>query len=152
MISVSPDTTLYDALIIMVKKNIGAMLIKNDDKIVGIWTERDLMKNTLKSGFDPKIAKIKDHMTKTLISTPHNATVYNLQDKFVGKRLRHLLVEKDGEFIGILSPGDVMRATLDEKDHELKDLNAKVSWDYYEDWRWKTRKHRLSLATVEAIR
>ncbi len=140
VISVSPDTTLHDALTKMVKKNIGSMLVKDDSKIVGIWTERDLMKSSVKPGFDPKTAKIKDHMTKSLVSTPHNATVYNLQDKLVGKRLRHLLVEKDGEYIGILSAGDVMRATLDEKDNELQELNAKVSWDYYEDWRWKTRK------------
>ena len=97
------------------------------------------MKNTVNPNFNPKTAKIKDHMTKALISTPYNATVYNLQDKFVGKRLRHLIVEREGEFIGILSAGDVMRATLEEKDNELQELNAKVSWDYYEDWRWKTR-------------
>jgi len=142
IISVTPDTTIHDALTQMVKMNIGAMLVKDGGKIVGIWTERDLMKNTLETGFDPKTAKIKDYMTKTLISTPYNATVYNMADKFVGKRLRHLLVERDDEFVGLLSAGDVMRATLEEKDYELHELNAKVSWDYYEDWRWKTRPKR----------
>ena len=57
-----------------------------------------------------------------------------------GLRIRHLLVEKEGRPIGLLSAGDVMKATLEMKNRELKALNAMVSWDYYEDWRWKPRK------------
>jgi hypothetical protein len=54
--------------------------------------------------------------------------------------LRHLLIEKNGEFIGVLSSGDVMKANLNEKTKELEELNAMVSWEYYENWRWKAGK------------
>ncbi len=140
MLSVEPDTLIHDALTFMVDKNIGAVLVKEEDKIVGIWTERDLMKNTVQAGFDPKTAKISEYMTRDLKSAPYTATVYNLNDIFLGKRLRHLLIERDGQYIGLLSAGDVTKASLQEKDQELHALNASVSWEYYEDWKWKKKK------------
>ena len=60
-----------------------------------------------------------------------------LKDKFLGLKLRHLLIEKEGKYIGLLSIGDVIKASIQEKDQELKNLNAMVSWEYYENWRWK---------------
>ena len=140
MICVSPDTTIFDTLNKMLESKIGAILVKDGDKIVGIWTERDLMRNAVEPGFDPKTAKIGDYMTTDLLAAPYNATVYYLKDQFLGRRLRHLLIERDGEYIGILSTGDVIRASLYEKDQELRNLNAIVSWDYYEDWRWGRKK------------
>jgi len=139
IISVSPDTTIIEALRVMIKNHIGGILIQEGDNIVGIWTERDLMRNSITANFDVKKAKIKDYMTTGLLSAPHTDTVYQLLDKFLGMRLRHLLIEKDGNYIGLLSIGDVIRATLLEKDVELKELNAIVSWEYYENWQWRKK-------------
>jgi signal-transduction protein with cAMP-binding, CBS, and nucleotidyltransferase domain len=78
-------------------------------------------------------------MSTGLKSATHTDTVYMLKDKFLGLRLRHLLIEKEGKYIGLLSTGDIIKASLREKDLELKDLNAIVSWEYYENWRWRKR-------------
>jgi signal-transduction protein with cAMP-binding, CBS, and nucleotidyltransferase domain len=137
LISVSPNTSIYDALRLMIEKQIGAILVKKGDEIVGIWTERDLMRNTVTAGFDAQKAKIGDYMTTGLKSAPASDTVYMLKDKFLGLKLRHLLIEKEGKYIGLLSIGDVIKASIQEKDQELKNLNAMVSWEYYENWRWK---------------
>jgi CBS domain-containing protein len=139
IISVTPDTTIIEALRVMIKNHIGGILIQEGDNIVGIWTERDLMRNSITANFDVKVAKIKDYMTTGLLSAPHTDTVYQLLDKFLGMRLRHLLIEKDGSYIGLLSIGDVIRATLLEKDVELRKLNAIVSWEYYENWQWRKK-------------
>jgi signal-transduction protein with cAMP-binding, CBS, and nucleotidyltransferase domain len=128
------DTTIYDALKVMLEKRIGAIVIKSQQAIVGIWTERDLMRNTVTPGFDPKIAKIGDYMVTDLLSAKHTATVYQLLDTFLGRRLRHLLIEKDGAYIGILSTGDVVKAELLEKTEELKELSSMVNWQYYDNW------------------
>jgi len=136
IISVPEDTTIIDALKVMVKNRIGAIVVTRGDKIVGVWSERDLMEDILKEGFDPKTAVIKDYMTTNLISAPHSDSIYSLLDKFLGRRLRHLLIEQEGEYIGFLSTGDVIKANLWEKTRELKELNAIVSWEYYENWRW----------------
>lgn len=136
IITVPENFTIYDALKVMVKNRIGAILVTRDEKIVGVWSERDLMEDTLKEGFDPQKAIIKDYMTTNLFSAPFDDSIYSLLDKFLGKRLRHLLIEKEGEYIGFLSTGDVIKANLMEKTRELKELNAIVSWEYYENWRW----------------
>ena len=136
LITTKADATVYEALQLMVCNKVGAILIMEDEKVIGIWTERDLMKDVVKEGFDPKTAVIRDYMTTGLQSAPHTDSVHQLMDRFLGLYLRHLLVEKDGEYIGLVSIGDVIKACLHEKNEELKDLHEIVSWDYYENWRW----------------
>ncbi|HSO17883.1 MAG TPA: CBS domain-containing protein [Desulfosarcina sp.] len=137
LLCVPVGTTVIEALEKMNARKVGAILVTREDKPVGIWTERDLMRNVLQEGFDARTARIEDYMTKDLIFAPYTDTVYNLMDKFLGLRVRHLLIEKEGETIGMVSGGDVMKASIQEKDHELKQLNTMVGWDYYENWRWR---------------
>ncbi len=139
VITVSPDTTLYDALKIMNENGIGAIVVEETGEYVGIWTERNLMKDAMKDNFNLKSEKVSDYMTKELIKAGHGDSIPQLQDKFLGKRLRHLIIEKEGKNIGILSAGDVSRASLLEKSEELKSLNAICSWEYYENWQWKKK-------------
>lgn len=142
IIYTSPDATLADALDIMLNKKIGAILVKDNDKFVGIWTERDLMRNVVTEGFFSKTSKIKDYMTTELKTAKHDDSIFFLKDKFLGKRLRHLLIEKDGVFIGILSTGDIIKASLNEKTKELDELHAIVKFDYYEDWKFTKKKKK----------
>ncbi len=141
IISVSPEDTIYNALKTMLSKNIGAILVKDGDEYVGIWTERDLMRNVMDENFNPRTAKIKDYMITGLRYAPHTDSLYQLLDKFLGMRLRHLLIEKNGKFIGLLSAGDVNKAMLIEKTKEIERLNQMVSWRYYEDWKWKKKTY-----------
>lgn len=152
MVCVDHDTVICEALKVMKENRIGAILVKRDEEIVGIWTERDLMGNCLDENFDPKKAVIGDHMNSNLQSVKHTENVYEIMDKFLGKRIRHLLVEKDGKYVGMLSSGDVMRAKMIEKDDELKRLNAMVSWEYYENWKWEKSKIPPIIHNVEGLR
>jgi signal-transduction protein with cAMP-binding, CBS, and nucleotidyltransferase domain len=137
VIHVSPETTIKEALAVMNDKKIGAILIKGQEDIEGIWTERDLMRNVLQPGFNPDTAKIGEHMTKNLHYAEHSETTIQLQDKFLGLRIRHLLIRNNGKFIGMVSSGDVTRHSLNEKTEELKSLNKIINWEYYENWHWK---------------
>jgi signal-transduction protein with cAMP-binding, CBS, and nucleotidyltransferase domain len=139
VISVSIDSTVAEALHVMIEKKIGAILITEGEEIKGIWTERDLMKNVITEGFYSKTTKIKEVMTTDLISSSHNDSLYQLMDKCLGMRLRHLLIEKDGKYIGLLSAGDITRAHLMKKSSELEVLNKMANWDYYEDWKFKKK-------------
>jgi signal-transduction protein with cAMP-binding, CBS, and nucleotidyltransferase domain len=137
ILCVPTGTTVRDALKMMNTRKVGAILVTRDDKPAGIWTERDLLRNTLDETFDPQTTLIDEVMTTSIVTAPHTDTVYNLMDKFLGLRLRHLLIEKDGDLIGMVSSGDVMKASIQEKDEELKQLNSMVGWDYYENWCWR---------------
>ena len=140
MVSVPVGTTLFATLEKMNQKKVGAILVTRDEKIIGIWTERDLMRNIIQAKIDLKNALIDDYMTTQLISAPHTDTVFNLMDKFLGLRVRHLLIEEDGDIIGLVSGGDVMKCVVHEKDAELRQLNSMVSWDYYENWKWNPKE------------
>lgn len=137
ILCVPVGTTVFDALKKMNQNKVGAILVTRDDKPAGIWTERDLLSNALDESFNPRTTLIDTVMTQTVVTAPSTDTVYNLMDKFLGLRIRHLIIEKDGDIIGMLSSGDVMKASIQEKDGELKQLNSMVGWDYYENWCWR---------------
>ncbi len=135
LLSVGLDTTIKEALTLMTTKGVGAIVVKDGDKYAGIWTERDLMRNILTDAFDLD-SKVSKYMSTSLKYCEHTDTSLQLQDKFLGMRIRHLLVRKEGKCIGLLSTGDVMKTILNTKERELKSINALVGWEYYENWRW----------------
>ena len=133
--TVAGGVMVLEALRIMVKSKVGSILIKEGTRIVGIYTERDLMRNTIDPGFEPATTTIAQVMTRGLRYAPHNDTAFELMDKFLGLRLRHLLIDRAGEFIGLLSIGDVVRSALRQRTRELEDLQEVVNWEYYEEWK-----------------
>lgn len=141
-LSVTPETTIHEALLRMLEKGFGAVLVMEGDDVRGIWTERDLMRDVVQAGFDAGKAQIKDHMSTDLHYASWNDTVLVLLDNFFGHRIRHLLIERDGKFQGVLSAGAVVRAGLTERTKQLRELNAMVSWEFYEDWKWNRKKKK----------
>lgn len=136
MVTVRPEQTIREALERMQVDRIGAVLVKRADKIVGIWTERDLARDLLKPGFNIDTARIEDHMTTRLFTAPDDTPLLKLQEMFLGLFIRHILITQRRKTIGLLSIGDVMRAGLLEKDTQIRDLTAMSSWEYYENWGW----------------
>jgi signal-transduction protein with cAMP-binding, CBS, and nucleotidyltransferase domain len=136
MVTVRPEQTIREALERMQVNRIGAILVKRADKIVGIWTERDLARDILKPGFTIDTARVEDHMTTRLFTAPDDTPLLKLQEMFLGLFIRHILITQRRKTIGLLSIGDVMRAGLLEKDTQIRDLTAMASWEYYENWGW----------------
>lgn len=144
IISVAPGQTLSDAIAKMKEANIGAMLVEKDGDIVGIWTERDLLRAAGRPGFDPGKAVIGDHMKTQLHAAEFDTPVEQLEEMFLGLYIRHIVIRKQGRFIGLLSIGDVLRASLLEKDRQIRKLNTIASWQYYENWGWDRKKRGKS--------
>jgi len=140
MVCISPGRTIREAVHLMTDNKIGAILVKKEGKIIGIWTERDLLNNINLPGFNPDRDSVGDHMTTSLFTTQHNTPFLKIKEMFLGLFIRHIIVEKDGQYIGLLSIGDVLRASLIEQDHQIKKLNAIASWEYYENWGWDRKK------------
>lgn len=136
---VSSGTTVYEAVKLMLAKDCHGVLIKEGGKYTGIWTERDLMKNTVLDGFDPKTTTVGEHMSFPLKTAPHTDNIFRLIDKFLGYHTRHLLIEKEGEYIGLLYARDVIRVGFSERTRQLKELDEMVSLEFYENWKWKKK-------------
>jgi CBS domain-containing protein len=140
MVYVDPEQAVSDVIRLMVARKIGAILIKDDQRIVGIWTERDLLKSLAASGFDAAATRIGDVMTRKLHTVSIDTSLIRIEEMFLGLFIRHLPVEKDGEIVGMISIGDVLRTSLLEKDRKIKELNSMASWQYYENWGWTGKK------------
>ena len=136
IIYVAPDAPVFDTLKVMVENNIGSVLIKEGENYIGIYTEREFVNNAAGENFNPGNTKISDVMVTDLVYADASDTLHQLQDKLLGKCLRHLLIQKEGNVIGLVSAGDITRADLNEHEKTLKS----VSWNYYEDWRWGKQK------------
>lgn len=136
MVTVRPEQTLREALERMQVNRIGAILVKRGENIVGIWTERDLARDILKRGFDIDTGIVENYMSTRLYTAPDDTPILKLQEMFLGLFIRHILITQRRKTVGLLSIGDVMRASLLEKDAQIKDLTAMASWDYYENWGW----------------
>ena len=124
IITVDPDTRIFAALEIMAENHIGSVFVEEKGRIVGIYTERNLLKDMVKQGFDPKVATIGDHMTSPLITVQPNASVLKLQDLILGKRIRHILVEdENGKTVGVVSAGDII-GKLPRETTKTKDITG----------------------------
>jgi len=141
ILSIGPDALVSDAIALMTKRRVGSILIREGSDYVGIWTERDLLNSVLVEGFDLRTAKIRDHMKTDLVYAQHDDDIFRLLDKFLGRRVRHLPIQREGQFIGMLSAGDVMRAALQQRSEDLERMRDIVKLDYYDEWRWK-KKHK----------
>ena len=136
MVTIRPDQTIREALERMQVNRIGAILVKRGEKIVGIWSERDLARDILKQGFDIDTALVENYMSTRLYTAPDDTPILKLQEMFLGLFIRHILITHRRKTVGLLSIGDVMRAGLLEKDTQIRDLTAMASWEYYENWGW----------------
>jgi CBS domain-containing protein len=136
VVTVLKEQTLFEAIQLMNEKKIGAILVEEGKDLVGIWTERDYLRNSGDPDFNPHSATVGDYMSSPLHFAPHDANLTQLEEMFLGLFLRHIPVEKNGQVLGVVSIGDVLRASLLEKDHQIKELNSLASWQYYENWGW----------------
>ena len=140
LITIDSDQTIADALTVMKENRVGSMLVTDKDtrKIVGIWTERDLMEDVLIDGFDPRTAIIGDYMTTNLHAAAHDSSLKEVKETMISLFIRHLLITKDNRYVGILSVGDIVRASLIAQDEQIRKLRSHTSWNYYETWSWNS--------------
>ncbi len=140
MLTASPDTTVYDALQTMAGHKTGSIFVKENGKIIGIWTERDLLRESIVEGFDIRSSKIGDSMSRNLISAPHDASVMRLMDICITQYIRRIPIEKGGDYIGMIYVFDLFEEVLTKKNQELKDLSEIANLEYYKpSWHRKRR-------------
>jgi CBS domain-containing protein len=128
--SITSDKTVYDALEIMAEKETGALLVIDNGKLVGILSERDYARKVILKGVSSLKTPVKDIMTtKVAYVTPEN-TLEECMALMTDKRCRHLPVMKKNQLIGVLSIGDLIKASISEKEFLINQLEKYISGDF----------------------
>lgn len=114
ILSIPSNATVYAALVLMAEKHVGALLVMDDGKLAGIFSERDFAREVDLKGRTAHDTPIADVMTphSCLITVTPNDTVENCMNLVTDKRIRHLPVLEAGHVVGVLSIGDLVKETI----------------------------------------
>lgn len=126
--TIGPDATVYEALRIMSDKDVGALLVMENDKMVGIVSERDYARKVILQGKTSHTTKVTDIMSSKLVTIHPEQTVEEAMEVLNNKRIRHLPVVEDEAThpIGVISQRDVMRAIIFKQRQQIKDMEDKI--------------------------
>lgn len=119
--STTPDTTVYDALEQMAEKNVGALLVLEGEKIVGLISERDYARKTILKGRLSKETAVREIMTANIITVGPEEDLEKCMELFTDKHVRHLPVIANEKILGIVSIGDVVKGVIDYKEFIIQE-------------------------------
>lgn len=120
--SISPDATVIDALKMLADKDVGALLVTKDGKMVGIVSERDFVRSIASTGSCLPHAKVEQYMISNVISITPDQSIEQCMQNMTEKRIRHLPVFEEGKLIGMISIGDVVRELISHKEFTIHQL------------------------------
>ena len=125
--SVGSSVTVYEALEVMAEKNVGALLVVDDGKLVGIFSERDYARKVVLKGKHAQDILVGELMTKEVYSVTPNETVEECMAVMTAAHCRHMPVFEDKELVGVVSIGDIVNATITEHKVKIRDLEKYIT-------------------------
>ena len=129
--SISPKATVYEALEKMSEKEIGALVVMENKKVVGIVSERDYARKIILQGKTSKQTLVIEVMSSHLFSVTPDTSVEDAMVLMTGKHVRHLPVFEKTKFVGIISIGDVLKLIISNKDFLINQLSDYIAGKYY---------------------
>jgi len=128
--STAPDATVYDALQLMAEKNIGALIVFDGDRLLGLISERDYARKiVLKNKFSRETA-VADIMTRDVVTVAPDKNLEDCMELITRHRVRHLPVIENDRVLGIISIGDIVKGIIDHKEFVIEQLEY-----YIKGWR-----------------
>lgn len=121
--TISPDATVFDALRLMANKDVGALLVTVDEKLVGIISERDYARKIVLLGKSSHDSLVRDIMSTTVYTLHPDQTVEEAMELMTNRRVRHLPVVEDGNILGVISIGDVVQNIIHRQRETIKKMD-----------------------------
>ena len=125
--SVLPNTSVYDALKIMGEKNIGALMVIENDELRGIFSERDYARKVVLVNRTSRDTLISEIMTANVITISPSDTIDHCMEQMSEKRIRHLPVAVNGKVVGLISISDVVTAIIQSQKETISHLQNYIS-------------------------
>ena len=125
--SITPKTTVYNALEIMVEKNVSALVVMKNEKLVGIFSEKDYARKVILKGKASRDTRIEEIMTEDVITVSPDDTIDSCMRLMTNNFIRHLPVVEDDNLIGIISIGDVVKYIIEEQTFIIQNMEHYIT-------------------------
>ena len=125
--SVSPDTTVFDAIHMMADKNVGALLVVQNEKLIGIISERDYTRKVILQGKSSKQTPVKEILSSHVVEVSPAHTVEECLRLMTDHRVRHLPVIHEGKIVGVISIGDLVNWIISAQSTTIHQLQTYIA-------------------------
>ena len=126
ILSIAPDARVIDALKVMAEKNVGALLVMDSGRLIGIITERDYARKVILQGKSSLDTPVREIMTGKVLCVHPDQSVEECMGLMTDKHVRHLPVMDGDKLIGVLSIGDLVKETIAEQQFTIKQLESYI--------------------------
>lgn len=123
-VAVAPGDTVLDALKMMAERNIGALLVMEGQRLVGLLSERDCVRKLDVKGRSARDTRVADIMTKDVLTVPSDRPLDECRKIMGERRFRHLPVVDNGNVVGVLSIRDVLEEVIAEEERQIQNLET----------------------------
>ena len=120
--TIGPDASVYDAVALMAEKEIGALTVMQDSRVVGLISERDYARKVILKGRASKDTRVRDIMASRVVYARPEQTVEECMAVITDQRVRHLPVLENGRLVGLISIGDLVKTIIDEQQFIIDQL------------------------------
>jgi len=124
--SIDPDLLVFDALKEMAEKKIGALMVMKDGKVCGVISERDYARKVMLQGRSSRDTTVRDIMTTDVVFVHPEQTVETCMSLMTDKRIRHLPVDDNGQLVGVISIGDLVKALISDQQDTIEQLETYI--------------------------
>jgi len=124
--SINPDATVYEAIELLAEKDIGAVLVMDDDKLIGILSERDYARRLILKGRMSQATEVRLIMTSDVITLKPDNTLEECMALMTQKHVRHIPILEDDKVIGVISIGDAVNATIANQEFLIEQLEKYI--------------------------
>lgn len=125
--TVGPDTIVYQALEIMADKNIGALVVLDGDRIIGIFSERDYARRLALAGKRSRETPVREVMTEVVATVSSSHSMKDCMGLMTNQRVRHLPVVENERLVGLVSIGDVVKSIMNTQEQMIQQLEAYIT-------------------------
>ncbi len=128
--TISPNITVFDALKILAEKNIGALVVTKNEKVVGIFSERDYARKIILKGKSSIVTTVNELMTTDVLYVSQADTIDACMDLMSENHIRHLPVIEDEKLIAVISIGDVVKHIIKHQKFQIRELEKYIKGGY----------------------